>query len=467
MSTQSAPALLFWDAKRANIASIPDKELALYRIKKKLALALHKLQAILEARKDLELICKAKEMQMNNPEIMEMIQEMHKHNQELPIGLKKAEKELMIKMDFEKLYARLKDRINLGAKILPYLQSQSGGPKEFGYHRAASFPMQDHLAEEESLIGIYLMLEDLDELEGIELLMNLLNDQLKIQSENIKILDAANRAKASMPKKQDQLKDLLESADRELDPEKLEMLGIKIAKAMEAIKEREEKIAAISEIIPQKMIRFDGPSSYMENRAAALRAGEIYGNALMDAHLQAQKCGSSQALSKAQKLLHNFSLNKSGSMGEAIAASFPGFPEAEDLIQDGFLLLAEKQAKQGSDISMDAGLANQAILFGWGHSQEEARSLKRDRLAHMLGLPSGPSNSHEAEASDPLEALDNQGIWELAEKCCTEKQLAAIRLCYRDEYSKRQAAEILGIKKQSLHETLRAAEKKLAAALLA
>ena len=422
--------LQYWDQQRANLAAYPELELNAYRGMKALAIAHKRALKKLEMQQEIAELEEILELQegykQEIAEHLELMRFMRKAGYEMPNSFKAFE---------ESLIPEAEERIK---QLLKEIEAIGSYFPNIGY--PFSIPIDPSMKSMEAREAISGLLKGKKDQIASNGLIALAMKQLNIKAYNAKL-----NAK---------IRDYKLALKLASDPSaKIEIQA--------AIKAKQDQI------IPQAFLSWEGIEKDKEIAKSAALASELLGAGLQDALMDAHGIRNA-ARSKAERLLDQFALNKMGAMGELIASSFPGSPQAADLIQEGFLKLAIKQAKQEESLSLDSGLLTLAMGQQWADQKKWARAEKRDRTGHMLGIPMGPaSDPHKEAIPDPLEALDNQGIWELAEKCCTEKQLAAIRLCYRDEYSHRQAAAILGCEKKTLLQHLKAAEKRLAKALLA
>ena len=420
--------LQYWDQQRANLAAYPELELNAYRGMKALAIAHKRALKKLAMQKEIAELEEILELQegykQEIAEHLELMRFMRKAGYEMPNSFKAFE---------ESLIPEAEERIK---QLLKQIEAIGSYFPNIGY--PFSIPIDPSMKSMEAREAISGLLKGKKDQIASNGLIALAMKQLNIKAQNAKL-----NAK---------IRDYKLALKLASDPSaKIEIQA--------AIKAKQDQI------IPQAFLSWEGIEKDKEIAKSAALASELLGAGLQDALMDAHGIRNA-ARSKAAKLLNNFALNQMGAMGDLIASSFSGSPMPEDLIQEGFLKLAIKQANQGSDLGFNSGMLNLAISQRWSNLKRESQAGKRNMKQAMEGTPASSLMPYQ-ENSDPLESLDNKGIWELAEKCCTEKQLAAIRLCYRDEYSLRQAAEILGCDEKMIRKHLKAAEKKLAAALLA
>ena len=209
-----------------------------------------------------------------------------------------------------------------------------------------------------------------------------------------------------------------------------------------------------SEIIPQVNAKWSGLSPKLEIVKSAALQSIQHGPAAMEALLSIHGMSSSSN-SKAQKLVDSFALKMQGVAGEAIAASFSGFPEPQDVVQDAQILLMSS-----SKVSSQLGSFNRAVSFAWGHLKEDSRASKRDLFAQIRNGAVLESSKCDSEAV----ARWCPEVQELADKSAgllSPREAEVFALFFEVGLPQQDVADELGISRPVVAKYLKAIKAKL------
>ena len=421
----------YWDEQRMQLSFPDENDYRIYRIKKLLGHAMHKLIAIEQQQEILQM----------PDEALKLI-----HDIKDPKAAK----------------AIAQRRLSQGNQIYAHADDASDGNHIGTRSKKANFILEAHFATTEGLIALYESLPTQifcgkSYGETLDYLIPFLKDQLAINSENKIILATTRKALKQHRKLQAQKALLLSKLKAKgKSGRKAQIARLKEIKALIHAARKDARQALLYR--PQKKLSWTGLRPELEIAQAHTRAAEIHGNGAADALATAFSINNS-ALSKARKLLNQYSLNKSGQHAEHMASSFPGFPEATDLLQTG--LLAAHQTERNRTQSIDSGALNKAISCRWTDLKRAASADKRDLAAAMKGPLAHKIAQPEAEENDPLEALDLDFLLAQAQEHLTEAQWKAFKLCEIDQMPQREAASFLGIEQCNISRNLTAAKNNL------